>query len=84
MSQNSVVKVRVGKRRTLVIPKRIAERLGIEEGSMLELSVVGDKLVLRPLPTALDLALHGRKYASVTIEELEEVSSEEQKRLAGV
>ncbi len=42
---------------------------------MLELSVMGDKLVLRPLPTALDLAWHGRKY------ELEEISSEEQESL---
>ena len=40
-------KVRVGKRGTIVIPKEVRERLGIEEGMFLELEVEGDKIILR-------------------------------------
>jgi AbrB family looped-hinge helix DNA binding protein len=34
------MKIRVGKRGTIVIPKSIREKLGIEEGAVLELEVV--------------------------------------------
>ncbi len=76
------LRVRVGKRRTSVIPKLVAERLGIDEGSVLELEVYGDYLVLRPLPTAIDVALRGKKYVKVSLEDIERVSVEEQGRLA--
>ena len=82
MGQSTAIRVRVGRRRTIVIPKRIADELGIEEGSVLELRVSGDSIVLRLEPTALDLALRGKKYASITLEELEDISMEEQRKLA--
>jgi len=41
------VKVRVGKRGVVVIPKSVREMLGIKEGAILELEVVGEALVLR-------------------------------------
>jgi AbrB family looped-hinge helix DNA binding protein len=39
------MKVRVGKRGTIVIPKSIREKLRIEEGAVLELEVVGGLLL---------------------------------------
>ncbi|RFA93822.1 AbrB/MazE/SpoVT family DNA-binding domain-containing protein [Pyrobaculum aerophilum] len=75
------LRVRVGKRRTLVIPKLVAERLDIDEGSVLELVVYGDYLVLKPLPTAIDVALRGKKYVKIFLEDIERVG-EEQERLA--
>ena len=76
------VEVRVGKRRTLVIPKRVAEALGIREGSRLILEVKEGFLVVKPVPDAIHLSLHGEKIARVTLKELEEVSIDEQERAA--
>lgn len=70
--------VRIGKRRTLVIPKNIAEKLGIKEGDKIKITVVGDKLVLQPIRDAVWLSLYGKKVAKVTLEDLEATSIEEQ------
>ncbi len=76
------MEVRVGKRRTLVIPKCVAEALGIREGSKFILEVREGFLVVKPVPDAIYLSLHGEKVARVTLKELEEVSIDEQKRAA--
>ncbi len=74
------LEVRVGKRRTIVIPKEVAEKLGIDEGTKLELEVRGESIVLRPIPDAVYLSLYGKKYARLSLEELEETSVEEQEK----
>lgn len=75
--------VRVGKRRTLVIPKAVADMLGIREGSRLELRVEEGRIVLEKVPDAVELSLHGEKVARVSLEELEAESIEHQKRYIG-
>jgi looped-hinge helix DNA binding domain, AbrB family len=75
--------VRVSKKNTIYIPKNIAERLGIVEGSYLELRVEGDKLVATPIPNPFWLALRGPKFAETTLKEIERVSEEEQNRYEG-
>ena len=82
MVRGRMVQVRVGKRRTIVIPKELAEELGIEEGTLLHLKLEGDSLVMRPHRSALDLAVSGKKYVEITLEELEAYSREEQTRFA--
>lgn len=77
-----ITEIRVGKRRTIVIPKAIAEALNIEEGSRLRVEVRGDSIVLKVVPDAVWLSVHGEKFARVTLEELEEESVEEQERYA--
>jgi AbrB family looped-hinge helix DNA binding protein len=72
--------VRIGKRRTLVIPKNVAEKLGIKEGDKIKITVVEDKLVLQPIRDAVWLSLYGKKVAKVTLEDLEATSIEEQNR----
>ena len=80
LSQTSeIVRVRVSRKTTIVIPEKIAEILGIDEGTILEMSVVGDSLVLKPKPSAIDLALRGKKFAKITLEELERISIERQR-----
>lgn len=74
------VSARIGKRRTLVIPKKIAERLGVEEGVRVNITVEGDKIIVKPMRDAVWLSLHGKKVARVSIEELEEESVAQQKR----
>lgn len=41
--------VRVGKRGTLVIPAHLREKLGIDEGQLLEISVTDGGLALQPV-----------------------------------
>lgn len=54
-------RVRVGRRGVIVIPKDVRERLGIEEGMTLELSVVGDRIILRVRDLWSELRERGRK-----------------------
>ncbi|MBS7637478.1 AbrB/MazE/SpoVT family DNA-binding domain-containing protein [Candidatus Bathyarchaeota archaeon] len=74
---------RVGKKRTLVIPKAVSDRLGLEEGCRVRVTVDGERVVLEPLHDAVWLSLHGRKIARVTLEELERESVEQQERYIG-
>ncbi len=74
------IEVKVGKKRTIVIPKSVAEALGINEGSRLLIEVKSGYMIVRPLPDAIYLSLHGEKLAKVTLNELEETSVEEQEK----
>jgi AbrB family looped-hinge helix DNA binding protein len=81
MSQT--IELRVGKKRTVVIPKAIAEALNIDEGSTFLAEVKDGYLILKPLPDAITLSLKGNKIAKVILKELEAVSIEEQKKRIG-
>ena len=54
------MKVRVGIGGTIVIPRRIRERLGIKEGTVLELEVVEGALMLRVKDLWTELRRRGR------------------------
>ena len=73
------VRARIGKKRVLVIPKVIAKALNIDEGTVVEITVEGDKIVIKPVRDAIWLSLYGKKVAHVTLKELEEESIERQK-----
>jgi len=75
--------LRVGKKRTIVIPKTIAEALNLDEGSSLLVEIKGGYLLLKPLPDAIRLSLKGEKIAKVTSNELEAASVEEQEKQIG-
>lgn len=45
----TVAVVRVHKKGIIVLPKSIREEAGIEEGMLLEVSVEGNKIVLKPM-----------------------------------
>ena len=74
------VKARIGKKRVLVIPKKIAEQLNLDEGSTVKITASGNKIIIEPLRDAIWLSLHGEKIAQVTLKELEEESIEQQKK----
>jgi len=75
-----IAEIKVSRRGTIVVSKEVAEALNIEEGSRLRLEVKGDSIVLRVVPDATRLSIHGEKFARMTLEELEEKSIEEQER----
>jgi len=64
------VKIRVGKRGVIVIPKDIREKMGLEEGSILDLQVEGDKIILKAKDLWSELRRRGRKLR-VNVEEAE-------------
>ena len=79
---NLSAKAKIGKKRTLVIPKAIAETLNIDEESKVKITVLNDKIVIKPLRDAIWLSLHGEKLANLTLEDLEEESIEQQKKIS--
>lgn len=54
--------------------------MGIEEGRRVLVEMREGEPVVKPLPDAIDLALHGDYVAEVSLEEIEEISREEQER----
>ena len=70
--------VRLSKKNTIYIPKDLAEKAGIREGVLLEISVENGRVVLTPIPDPLWLALYGPKFAEITVEEVEKYSEEMQ------
>ncbi len=77
------MEVRVGWRRTIVIPRAGRRGAGHPEGGRLGLRVEGGRIVLEPFPDAVELSLHGEKIAGVSLEELEAESVWWQRRYAG-
>lgn len=71
--------VRVSKKNTVYIPKDVAEKVGIGEGSLLEISVDNGRIILTPVPDPLWLALYGPKFAEVSVEDIERTSEEMQR-----
>ncbi len=79
---NQEAKVKIGKKFALYIPKALAERLNLREGGKMSLCIEGEKLILGPIKIsdAVELAVKGRKFASLSFEEVEKISGEEQAR----
>jgi len=74
------IKSRVGKKYAIYIPKVIVEALGLKEGESILIGVSGNSLIIEKLQDPIHLALHGKKFASITPEEAEEISLEEQEK----
>ncbi|OYT26548.1 MAG: AbrB family transcriptional regulator [Thermoprotei archaeon ex4572_64] len=69
---------RIGKRRTLVIPKEIAEKVGIDEGVSIKIRIEDNKIIIEPIRDAIWLSLHGKKITKITLKDLEEESIKQQ------
>ena len=57
--ESDSMKVRMGKRGVIVVPKIVRERLGLKEGMVLELEVRGDELVLKARDLWAELRARG-------------------------
>ena len=75
------VKTKIGKKRVLVIPKKIAEKAGIKEGIQVKLKLTDEGIIIIPIPDAVELSLKGKKITRVTLEELEAESVEQQRKI---
>ncbi len=68
----------IGKKHAIYLPKIIVEEIDLREGMKILITVDGNKLIIEPLPDPITLAKKGKKFATMTIDEMEAVSIEEQ------
>ena len=68
--------IRVGKRGTIVIPKKVRENLGIKDGDLLTLHIEGNRIILETMDIWNELRKRGRSI-KISAEELERELDEE-------
>jgi AbrB family looped-hinge helix DNA binding protein len=68
----------IGRKYAIYIPKTIVKALNLMEGEKVLLRVVGNTLIMEVIKDPIQLALSGKKFASITPEQVEAISLEEQ------
>jgi AbrB family looped-hinge helix DNA binding protein len=76
------IETRIGKKFAIYLPKAIVDALGLKEHERVLLKVVGNKVILETIKDPIQLAISGKKFASITPEQVETISLEEQTRHA--
>ena len=71
------MQVKVHKRGVIVIPAEVRKKLNITEGSVLELEVEGDRIVIKKTMTLLDAFGVDRDLGDLPLRELERLRREE-------
>ena len=71
---------RVGKKYAVYLPLSVVKAAGVKEGDKVEFEVTEGSVALKVVRDPLELALSGRKFASVSAQEIDEVSMSEQER----
>jgi AbrB family looped-hinge helix DNA binding protein len=74
------VEVKVHRKGIIVIPAEVRRRLNIKEGSVMELEVEGDKIVLKRKMTLLDMYGADKEMGDSALRELERLRKEEVER----
>ena len=73
------IEAKVGKKRALYLPREVVEALNLKEGGKVLLRVSGKTLTVESLQDPFQLALHGKKFASITPDQVEAMSIEQQR-----
>ena len=71
------MEVKVHRRGIIVIPAEVRRRLNIKEGSVIELEVEGDKIVLKRKMTLSDMYGADKEMGDSALKELEKLRKEE-------
>jgi len=74
------VEVKVHRKGIIVIPAEVRRRLNIKEGSVMELEVEGDKIVLKRKMTLSDMYGVDKVMGDSALKELERLRKEEVER----
>jgi len=77
------VSAKIGKKFALYLPKSVVDTLKVKEGDRVKISVEGEKMIVEVIRDSIDLALHGKKFAKISAEEVEKISLEEQRNYEG-
>ena len=80
---NLEVSAKIGKKFALYLPKSVVDTLKVKEGDRVKISVEGEKMIVEVIRDSIDLALHGKKFAKISAEEVEKISLEEQRNYEG-
>jgi antitoxin component of MazEF toxin-antitoxin module len=72
------VEARVGKKYAVYLPRALVEAVGLKEGEKVLLRVAGNTVLLESIKDPVKLALTGKKFASISPEQVEAISLEEQ------
>ncbi|QXJ31811.1 AbrB/MazE/SpoVT family DNA-binding domain-containing protein [Saccharolobus shibatae] len=72
------MEVKVHKKGIIVIPVEVRRRLNIKEGSVIELEVEGDKIILKRKMTLLDAYGIDKEMGNSAVKELEKLRKEEE------
>lgn len=70
----------IGKKHTIYLPKVVVDEASLEVGMKIIITVEGNKIIIEPVPNPITLAIHGKKFASMTLEQIEAISLEEQSK----
>jgi AbrB family looped-hinge helix DNA binding protein len=71
------MEVKVHKKGIIVIPAEVRKKLNIKEGSVIELEVEGDKIILKRKMTLLDGYGIDKDMGDLALKELEKLRKEE-------
>ena len=71
------MEVKVHRKGIIVIPAEVRRRLNVKEGSVMELEVEGDKIVLKRKMTLLDMYGADKELGDSAVKELEKLRKEE-------
>ncbi|MCG2872080.1 MAG: AbrB/MazE/SpoVT family DNA-binding domain-containing protein [Sulfolobales archaeon] len=74
------MEVKVHRKGIIVIPAEVRRRLNVKEGSVMELEVEGDKIVLKRKMTLLDMYGVDKEMGDSALKELEKLRKEEVER----
>jgi len=79
---NLVFKARVGKKFAIYLPKAVVEAVGLSEGEKMLVKVSGNRVILEVVRDPIQLAISGKKFASLKPQNIEAISIEEQEKHA--
>jgi AbrB family looped-hinge helix DNA binding protein len=74
------LEAKIGRKYAIYLPKAIVKELDLKEGEKVLLSVSGKTVVVQSLEDPIKLALSGEKFSSITSQEAERISLEQQRR----
>jgi len=77
-----IFKARIGKKFAIYLPKAVVEAVGLSEGEKILVKVTGNRVILEVVRDPMQLAISGKKFASLKPKQIEAISVEEQKRHA--
>jgi antitoxin MazE len=72
------VEARIGKKYAVYLPKALVEAAGLREGERVLLKLAGNTVVLEVVRDPIQLAVSGKKFASIEPEQVEAISLGEQ------
>ncbi len=71
---------KIYRKNIIVLPRELLDKIGLTEGMKVRIYSRDNKIIIEPVKDAIWLAVHGEKIASITLEELESISLEEQEK----